>query len=221
MTEHQTMNTVVQAAVRRDLGRFDHALGTFPAGSRPRADQLKRAWDNFEEEIHYHHTYEETLFWPALQEIGIDQSLVEELDGEHHAMGEALDQASAAMARFHQDPTADRALVARADVAHLSDVLLAHLAHEERDLEPISIAHHDSAPMKAALKKVQQAHRGRMGNFFAWLQDGANPHDKAGLRRQIPAPVLFVITAIGGRSYRRQVGSVWAGEPPAHRHVPR
>ena len=62
--EHKTMNTIVHAAVRRDLGRFDQALAVFPANSQPRANELKRAWDNFEEEIHHHHTYEETLFWP-------------------------------------------------------------------------------------------------------------------------------------------------------------
>jgi hypothetical protein len=210
MTEHKTMNTIVHAAVRRDLGRFDQALGSFPAGSQPRADQLKRAWDNFEEELHYHHTYEETLFWPALQEIGIDLSLVEELDGEHDAMRQALEEASGAMATFHQAPGAGEAVVARKAVAHLSDVLLAHLAHEERDLEPISIEYHDSAPMKVALTKVQKAHQGRMGNFFAWLQDGATAQDKAGLRKQIPAPVVFVITTVAGRHYRRDIASVWA-----------
>jgi hemerythrin-like domain-containing protein len=209
-TEHKTMNTIVHAAVRRDLGRFDQALASFPSGSQPRADQLKRAWDNFEEEIHYHHTYEETLFWPALQELGIDLALMEELDGEHDAMREALEAATAAMASFHRSPTADEAGRARSAVAHLSDVLLAHLAHEERDLEPISIKYHDSAPMKVALEKVQKAHKGRMGNFFAWLQDGAAPHDKAGLRNQIPAPVVFVITTVAGRRYRRDIASVWA-----------
>jgi hypothetical protein len=46
MTEHKTRNTVIHAAFRRDLARFDNALGGFPAGSRTRADQLDGAWDN-------------------------------------------------------------------------------------------------------------------------------------------------------------------------------
>ncbi|MEO7070054.1 MAG: hemerythrin domain-containing protein [Nostocoides sp.] len=208
--EHKTMNTIVHAAVRRDLGRFDQALATFPADSHPRADQLKRAWDNFEDEINYHHTYEETLFWPALQEIGIDLSLVEELDGEHEAMRQALDVASFTMASFHRNPTAAEAILGRKAIAHLSQVLLAHLCHEERDLEPLSVMYHDTAPMKAALKKVQKAHKGRMGNFVAWLQDGATAHDKVGLRKQIPAPVVFAISAVAGRHYRRDIASVWA-----------
>lgn len=209
-TEHRTMNTVVHAAFRRDLGRFDRAFATFPADSQPRADQLKRAWDNFEMELHHHHTYEETLFWPALQEVGADLSLVQDLDGEHEAMRQALEAASVAMRRFHQGPTANEAVVARQALAHLSDILLAHLDHEERDLEPISAKYHKSATMRAAQKKVQKAHKGRMGNFFAWLQDGSTAHDKAGLRKQIPAPVVFVITTVAGRHYRRDIGSVWA-----------
>ena len=208
--EHKTLNTVVHAAFRRDLGRFDHAFATFRANSQPRADQLKRAWDNFEMELHYHHTYEETLFWPALEEVGADLSLVQDLDGEHDAMRAALAAASGAMANFHERPAADETIFARQAVAHLSDVLLAHLAHEERDLEPISAKYHDSAPMKAAAKNVQKAHKGRMGNFFAWLQDGATANDKAGLRKEIPAPVVYVITTVAGRHYRRDIASVWA-----------
>ena len=61
MTEHKTMNTVVHAAFRRDLNRFDRSLASFPAGSRHRADQLNRVWAFFENELHQHHHYEEDV----------------------------------------------------------------------------------------------------------------------------------------------------------------
>lgn len=44
-TEHRTMNTIVHAAFRRDLARFDAALAAFPDGDQRRADELGRAWD--------------------------------------------------------------------------------------------------------------------------------------------------------------------------------
>ena len=53
-------------------------------------------------------------------------------------------------------------------------MLLNHLSHEERDLEPISAAYQDAPPMKAALKQVKKAHLKSMGNFVEWLQDGAD-----------------------------------------------
>lgn len=46
MTDQRTMNSIIHAAFRRDLGRFDGALGSFPAGSGGRAVQLKAAWDH-------------------------------------------------------------------------------------------------------------------------------------------------------------------------------
>ncbi len=208
--EHQSMNTVVHAAFRRDLRRFDAALAAFPDGSRQRAEDLGRAWDFLDDELHHHHHYEEEFFWPALQQTDADLSVVAQLDAEHEDMRRALDQATAAMSRLRDTPSAEQAAAARGAVAHLSDVLLAHLAHEEADLEPISVAYQDSAPMKAALTKVKKAHVRSMGNFVLWLQDGATPADKAALRREMPAPVIAVFGAVAGRRYRRQVAPVWA-----------
>lgn len=210
MTEHKTLNTVVHAAFRRDLLRFDAALADFPVGSRDRADQLKRAWDFFETELHHHHQYEEDVFWPTLKEMGVDLSLVEDLDAEHDAMRAALVGASAAMAQLHASATVQGAADARAALAHFSDVLLDHLAHEEQDMEPISAAHAATPEMRAAVKRVIKAHRGQLGSLVAWLQDGADADAHRGLREEIPPPVVFVLTRIPGRRYRREIATVWA-----------
>lgn len=210
MTEHKTMNTVVHAAFRRDLARFDAALGQFPAEARPRADQLKAAWDWFEAELHHHHDYEETFFWPALRTTDADLSVVAELDSEHGAMRQALADASTAMDRFHEHPSAEATAAARSAVARLADVLLSHLAHEERDLEPISARYAASPAMQAAVKQVIKAHRGRLGGVLAWLQDGADADARRGLRHEIPAPVVLVLSGIAGRHYRRNIASVWS-----------
>jgi hemerythrin-like domain-containing protein len=209
MTEHKTMNTIVHAAFRRDLARFDAGLAAFPAGSRSRADQLKRAWDWLEAELHHHHDYEETYFWPALHHTDADVSVIAELDGEHGAMRAALEDAGTAMRTFHDNPGPAQAGAARAAVSHLKDVLLAHLAHEERDLEPISAQYASTPVMKAAVKKIIKAHRGRLGGVLAWLQDGADADARRGLRREIPAPVVLVVSGVGGRRYRRDIASVW------------
>jgi hemerythrin-like domain-containing protein len=207
--DHQSLNTVVHAAFRRTLDRFDDALGTFPAGSQRRADELSRAWEFFAHEVHDHHHYEEEFFWPALEQTDADLSSVAELDAEHDAMRTALDQASEAMGRLHADPSADNAATARTAVATLSSVLLGHLEHEERDLEPISVRYADSKPMKTALGQVKKAHLTKMGNFVQWLQDGATDADKAGLRREIPGPVVFVFGTVAGRRYRKHIAPVW------------
>lgn len=213
MTEHLTMNTVAHAAIRRTIVRFEDALAAVSAGSQQRADQLKRAWDFFEDELHHHHDFEEKYFWPALQQTDADLSAVAELDSEHDAMRAALGKASEAMAALQAAHTAAAADTARTAVAKLAQVLRDHLAHEERDLEPISAAYQDAPSMKAAVKQVKKAHFAGMGNTIEWLQDGADAADRAGLRKEIPAPVVFLFARFGGRRYRREIAPTWTGTP--------
>jgi hemerythrin-like domain-containing protein len=215
VTEHLTMNTVVHAAFRRTVSRFDVALAQFPDGSRSRADQLKSAWDFFDEELHHHHGYEERFFWPALRNTDADLTALVELDQEHDAMRAALTKATAAMAALQAGPTTSNAVAARSAVGHFGEVLLNHLDHEERDLEPISVAYQSSPPMKAALSQVKKAHLKSMGNFVEFLQDGADPADRAGLRKEIPAPVVFVFGRLAGRRYRRDIAPTWTVGQPA------
>jgi hypothetical protein len=210
MTEHKSMNTIIHAAFRRDLARFDKALGAFPAGSRERADQLSVAWDNFASQLHQHHTDEETIFWPALREVGADEAIVSDLGGEHARMLAALDAASATMQAFHSDPSAANATAARTAVVELNRSVEDHLVHEERDLEPFMVSKLDTPQLKAAQGAVRKAHKGGAGTFFAWLMDGKDPDVASALRHEIPAPVLFVVGRIGGRSYNRRIASVWA-----------
>jgi hypothetical protein len=211
MTEHQTMNTVIHAAFRRDLARFDSALAAFPDGSQERADQLVMAWDNYQHQLHHHHQDEETIFWPAFRELGADESLTSDLGGEHAQMLNALDHADEIVRRLATDPSAARAADARAAIGELGEVLRAHLAHEEADLEPWTATILETPQMKAAQVAVRKAHKGQAGTFVAWLLDGASPDDVAGLKKEIPPPVLAVLNTIPGRRYRKNIAPVWAG----------
>ncbi len=208
MTEHKTMNGVIHSAFRRDLARFDDALGGFSPVAGPKW-QLEAAWSNLSSQLHHHHEDEETIFWPTLRELGANSSLIGELQGEHAQMMCALNAADAAMKAFHAEPSQENASKAHATVTELNRVTLSHLAHEEQDLEPIAAAHLSSSQMKAAQKAVRRAHKGETGNFFAWLLDDADLDTKAGLRREVPPPVLFVISRVGGHDYRRRIAPTW------------
>ena len=209
MTEHLTMNTIIHAAFRRDMKRFDAALAVFSPGDKSRAAELSRAWGNFAFQLHHHHDDEETIFWPAFTQLGVDPKLVEELDGEHDRMSAALVGAEGAMKAFTADPSQTNLDSARSAIAELQTVLDLHLTPEERDLEPWSAAHHKTPEIKKAQADVRKAHKGGTGTFAAWLLDGAEPDDVAGLKREIPAPVLAVLTRGPGRRYRKEIASVW------------
>jgi hemerythrin-like domain-containing protein len=210
MTEHLTLNTVIHAAFRRDLVRFDTALATFPDGSQERADQLVAAWDNYSHQLHHHHQDEETIFWPAFRELGADESLTSDLGGEHADMLAALDHADDVVRRLHGDPSHLRAADARAAIAQLGEVLTDHLAHEEADLEPWAATVLEARRFKEARAAVRRAHKGEAGTFVAWLLDGAAPEDVSGLKHEIPAPVVAVLNAVPGRHYRKNIATVWS-----------
>jgi hypothetical protein len=210
MTEHRTMNTIIHAALRRDLARFDSALESFP-GTQTRADQLWAAWENYAHQLHQPHDDEETIFFPALRELGVDESLVADLDGEHERMVAGLEQATVAMRALPEEPSAENARTAREAVGAFGTVLVDHLEHEERDLEPFAASTLKGSPQgKAAAAAVRKAHQGQTGTFVAWLLDGADADARAGLSREIPAPVVFLLHRLGGRRYRRRIASVWA-----------
>jgi hemerythrin-like domain-containing protein len=210
MTEHLTMNTVIHAAFRRDLARFDAAFATFPDGSQERADQLVGAWDNYSGQLHHHHQDEETIFWPAFRELGADESLTSDLGGEHARMLAALEHADGVVRRLQAEPSRSCAADARAAVAQLGEVLHEHLSHEEAELEPWAATVMDTPAMKEARAAVRKAHQGVSGTFVAWLLDGAAPEDVAGLKREIPPPVVAVLNTVPGRHYRKNIASVWS-----------
>lgn len=204
------MNTIIHAAFRRDLGRFESALAAFPAGSRPRAAALATAWANFHHQLDEHHTSEEAIFWPALRELGADETLLGDLGSEHERMLAALRSADAAMTTLSAAPTAENAGAATQAMAQLRDAVETHFSHEERDLEPLVMRNLDSEVMKRASKQIQRTQTPKQGGvFFAWLQDGAAERERTDLRATIPPPVLFVFSRLLGRSYTREVAPVW------------
>ena len=210
MSEHLSMNTVIHAAVRRDLQRFTKALEEFPAGSSQRAADLDRAWQHLDHQLYHHHHSEETIFWPALREAGADETLVGDLGGEHDRMAEAMTRTRTAMSAFAADPDGQRLEQAKAAFAELTEAVETHFAHEERDLEPFQAQVIDTPPMRRAAKQIRRTQTpAQAGGYLAWLADGADPVAQAFLMQQIPAPVLIILSRLLGRSYTRKIAPIW------------
>jgi len=210
VNDETTLNPAIHAAFRRDLSRFDDALNVLDPDNRPRADQLVAAWDNFSYQLHRHHQDEESFFWPAFRELGVDPAIVDQLNAEHDVMVRALTDADDAMRVLGSDSNADDAKAARIAIAELAHVLGDHLDHEQRDLDPFSVEHKHTKQHKAAERAARKAHTEGAGTFFAWLSDGCNEDTRRILRREVPPPVLWLITRIGGRDYAKRIAATWA-----------
>jgi len=205
------MNKVIHRAVRRDLGRFLDATARFPAGNRARAEDLAKAWDNFHFELTYHHEGEHETAWPALQAVGVSPELLTTLDAEHDAMAAALTETASAMGALRASASAEDAAAAHTSFEHLQEVTVAHLDHEEAELEPVYQANRESPEIKEMGKKFSKVSPARAGRYFAWLTDGAGPEEMSSIRATVPGPVLTIISGLFGRGYRHEIAPVWRG----------
>ena len=205
------MNKVIHRAVRRDLGRFLDATARFPAGNRARAEDLAKAWDNFHFELTYHHEGEHETAWPALQAVGVSPELLTTLDAEHDAMAAALTETASAMGALRASASAEDAAAAHRSFEHLQEVTVAHLDHEEAELEPVYQANRESPEIKEMGKKFSKVSPARAGRYFAWLTDGAGPEEMSSIRATVPGPVLTIISGLFGRGYRHEIAPVWRG----------
>ena len=209
MAEQLTMNHVIHNAVRRDLSRLDAALAAAPPGNTARARDLAKAYTNLRTELTHHHQQEDRLVFPALGRLGIDRTLLEEMDHEHEAMVAALTDTAAAMDAYAASATAESSATARQSVGSTTEVIERHLAHEEGELDPQVARVVDTEEWKAVEKAFRKQSPVRSGRFFAWLLDGADPDSAAYLRSSVPPPVIFVLTKVFGRGYTKDIAPVW------------
>lgn len=204
-----TMNQVIHGAVRRDLNRLDVALHTFPAGDVSRAVGLQRGYAFLQAQLTRHHEDEDRLIWPALEALGVDRLLLDEMESEHHAMSAALAETATTMTTLGRSAATGDAQTALASVRRTRAVVDRHLEHEEQELEPALTPHAESPEWKDVERQLRKQPIGDAGVFLAWLQDGMEPEARQHLRATIPPPVLAIVPALFGRSYKRNVAPVW------------
>jgi hypothetical protein len=209
MTGTLSINQVIHAAVRRDVGRTEQALRTLPDGDTARARQIRTAWRNLVRELTHHHEAEDEHVWPFLQSRGVDLTLLEEMEAEHVAMKQALAAVSTSLDSVVAAPSTFNAAAAADEVARAREVINGHLDHEERDVEGPMGDLADDEEFKAMTKKLRPASPVDAANSLAWMQDGAGERERSSLRAAIPGPVITVLTLLLARRYRREVAPVW------------
>jgi Hemerythrin HHE cation binding domain len=206
-----SMNMAIHGAFRRDLARFIAALSSFPPGDVRRGTQIAAAWSNFDDQLSHHHTGEHEIAWPALTAVGASPSLLDTMDVEHDAMAAAIVDVRAAVPALMRSASADDVSTARAAFERLQAVTIAHLDHEEAELEPVYLANRDTPELKAMGRAFGKVSPARGGRFFAWVTDGASPEELAAVKRDVPGPVFAVIGGIFGRGYRKEIAPLWKG----------
>ena len=92
-------------------------------------------------------------------------------------MAAALSETAAAMGGLRVSASAEDAAAAHTSFEHLQEVTVAHLDHEEAEIEPVLLAKKDTPEIKAMSRTFRKARRARGGRMLAWLTDGADRGD--------------------------------------------
>jgi Hemerythrin HHE cation binding domain len=206
MTEHDTLRrdcredwilmNALHDAFRRDLDQLlDTTAGDAAVHSR---------WQLFRDQLHFHHTAEDTAMWPPVRA---------KLAGNPGGLA-LMDQMEAQHAQI--DPllvAIDDALGTRGSrerirplLTRLRGILADHLAHEEAEALPLI-----SRVMTAAeLGQIGKA-IGRIGGLrqaavmFPWALSEARPEVRDQVLGQLPAPARLIYRAVWLPRYRRSV----------------
>jgi Hemerythrin HHE cation binding domain len=204
-----SMNKAIHGAFRRDLSRFLTALSSFPPGDIKRGNQLAAAWSNLDDQLTEHHTGEHQIAWPALLAVGTSPELLATMDAEHDSMAAAIDEVRTAVPALRRTASIEDVSRARAVFERLQAVTVAHLEHEEAELEPVYREKKDTPEIKAMGRAFGKVTPARGGRFFAWVTDGASQEELAAITRDVPGPVFAIVGGVFGRGYRRNIAPVW------------
>lgn len=203
------MNKAIHGAFRRDLARFITALSGLAPGDVKRGNQLADAWSNFDDQLTQHHTGEHEIAWPALVAVGVSPSLLATMDAEHDSMAAAIADVRAAVPGLRHTASVEDVSTARAAFERLQAVTVAHLEHEEAEIDPVYLEKKDTPEIKAMGRAFGKVSPARGGTFFAWVSDGASPDEMAAITRDVPGPVFAIIGGVFGRGYRRDIAPLW------------
>jgi iron-sulfur cluster repair protein YtfE (RIC family) len=158
----QTGMYIMHHALRRDFARFTAAVEGTPIGEHHVWAALEKRWVAMAETLHRHHSAEDAELWPLLQRHAesagndADLRMLAEMEAEHALIDPALENVRDAFASMSGHPCTDHrnALEIRLATAH--ELLLAHLAHEEKHALPMlqrTLSEEENAAFEKAVEK--------------------------------------------------------------------
>ncbi len=102
------------------------------AETTARVQALVRAGTQYTQMLHMHHHIETSTMFPALQQQGLETSVIDRLNAEHDEIAVLIDRFNAAIRQLSTiEPD-----VMDSDLRRLAEALRAHLAYEETNVCP-------------------------------------------------------------------------------------
>jgi iron-sulfur cluster repair protein YtfE (RIC family) len=191
-----TLMYAVHDAFHRDL-RY---LATAVEADQTADPAVRAGWATFKNQLHVHHTAEDTSLWPPLRAKVTqpdDVAVLNAMQAEHARIDPMLSQVDASLAAT--DGT-DLTETTRA----LAETLAAHMQHEEDQALPLVEAHLGPGGWATFRKAVGKSQGLRGGaEFFPWMLDGAPADVSKRVLGMLPPPARLLYRAVWRPGYAR------------------
>jgi hypothetical protein len=205
-----TVMLAAHEALRRDLTGLAHAAAARAtgagAGDPDRRQAVRRGWAVFQRQLHLHHTAEDELVWPVLQErlaaSDAARSVLAAMEAEHQQIDPLLAAVDQAMRAPGDGTSGGPGLGDAVDV--LTMALHGHLAHEERDALPLIGTALTAAEWRRVGRRIGLHNLRRAPEMFAWMLDGAEPGPAAATVGQLPPPARVLYQTVWRPRFTRQ-----------------
>jgi iron-sulfur cluster repair protein YtfE (RIC family) len=191
-----TLMYAVHDAFHRDLR---HLAAAVEAGRT--ADPAVRAgWATFRNQLHVHHTAEDTSLWPPLRQKITrpdEMAVLDAMEAEHARIDPLLAKVGTSLAAPGHRGLADNA-------AALAQTLADHMKHEENQALSLIEAHLGPggwAAFRKATGKIQGLRGG--AEFFPWMLDGAAADTSKRVLGLLPPPARLLYRAAWRPRYAR------------------
>ena len=191
-----TLMYAAHDAFRRDLRR----LTAMAEAGRTAEPAVRTGLATFKNQLHIHHTAEDTSLWPPLRQKVTrpsDVAVLDAMEAEHARLDPLLDEVDASLAATGVAGLA-------ANVSALAVALAAHMEHEEDQALPLVEAHLGQEGWAAFRKAVGKSQGLRGGaEFFPWMLDGAPAETSKRVLSMLPAPARLLYRAVWRPGYAR------------------
>jgi iron-sulfur cluster repair protein YtfE (RIC family) len=209
LTDVSDMYTV-HRAFRREFRLLPQLVRAVRAGDTARAAVLSDHGRRVLTGLHYHHSGEDELLWPALLErCPPDAALVARMEAQHHGLHELVERLQATLPRWEAEARPAVTDEVAATFEALEVALLEHLAQEEQHVLPLAARHVSQEEWdRLGEHGFGQMAKSELPLMFWMVVEDATPAEAAEMFGKVPAPVRLLLRTVFARRYRTYVGRV-------------
>ena len=196
---------VLHAALSREFRLAPAAVRRVKPGDRKQARRVDEHLGFICDLLHEHHVGEDEIVWPTLRArlSAADRRLLNKVELQHEGINSELERVKDARRGWLDQPDSTHGATLANELESLHELVVEHLADEERDILPLAAAYLSDPEWRAIGQSLQALSPKSLLLGAGMCIYKADPEVIAMMFKAIPAPVRLVVPLISRRMYAR------------------